>query len=159
MTCKKMAQILGSMRSFLMALPWLRSFTDQRNQFGNGHRKFGWDTPLLIPEIVREQVATFKSSLQEWRGRPFLTTPTRELHSDSSTFGWGGTDLSTGYSIQDFWRTRTNEHINLKKTTGRHGHNPKFFERKIIHKNLRRQWGHLSLLKKSLGGGSPITIN
>ena len=89
LSCLKMAQILGSLRSFLIAMPWLRPFTDELNLFVNQHRKVGWHVPLPVPIALKEQIKNFKDIVQSWKGRPFLQTPRRELHSDSSSYGWG----------------------------------------------------------------------
>ena len=43
MTCRKMAAILGATRRFLMAMPFLRAFTDQLVQFVNQQEHIGWD--------------------------------------------------------------------------------------------------------------------
>jgi len=43
MSCRKMAAILGATRSFLMAMPFLRAFTDQLVQFVNQQEQIGWD--------------------------------------------------------------------------------------------------------------------
>ena len=48
-TCRKMAAVLGSVRSFLTALPFLRAFTDQMLAFVRKNSEVGWDSPLEIP--------------------------------------------------------------------------------------------------------------
>ena len=46
LTCRKMAAILGTVRSFLTALPFLRAFTDQMRAFVSLQQKHGWDQKL-----------------------------------------------------------------------------------------------------------------
>ena len=49
-SCRKMAAILGTVRSFLVALPFLRAFTDTMVQFVNQQQRFGWDFKGQIPQ-------------------------------------------------------------------------------------------------------------
>ena len=56
MSCRKMAAILGATRSFLMAMPFLRAFTDQLVQFVNQQETHGWDLKLVIPTSLKDQV-------------------------------------------------------------------------------------------------------
>ena len=50
-----------------------------------------------------------------WAGRPFPSKPSRQLHSDSSTFGWGGIDVNSKKFIQEYWRRDHTLHINVKE--------------------------------------------
>ena len=56
MTCRKMAAILGNIRSFLMAMPFLRAFTDNMLAFINQQAQWGWDQPLEIPQDLQQEV-------------------------------------------------------------------------------------------------------
>ena len=49
MSCRKMAAILGQVRSFLTAMPFLRVFTDLMLQFVSHHRNLGWDHVEMVP--------------------------------------------------------------------------------------------------------------
>ena len=49
MSCRKMAALLGNVRSFLMAMPFVRAFKDNMMDFVNQNRKWGWDAVLEIP--------------------------------------------------------------------------------------------------------------
>jgi transcriptional regulator of met regulon len=116
MSCRKMAAILGATRSFLMAMPFLRAFTDQLVQFVNQQETVGWDQKLLIPQTLKEQVKEMASILKEWKGRTFQgKTPVGELHSDSSQEAWAGVDKTTGALVQEFWREKRHLHINVKE--------------------------------------------
>ena len=55
MSCRKMAAILGATRSFLMAMPFLRAFTDQLVQFVNQQEQVGWDKKHFIPPALQDQ--------------------------------------------------------------------------------------------------------
>ena len=73
MTPRKMSAILGVVRSFLMAIPHLRAFTDLMVQFvarGQvGGR--GWDSPHPILAELTDQVREIKDLLASGYGRPF----------------------------------------------------------------------------------------
>ena len=116
MTCRKMAAILGNVRSFLMAMPFLRAFTDHMMAFVNQQGHWGWDVPLEIPETLQQEVRDLKNLTEQWNGRPFQErTIMRQLHSDSSNHAWAGIDVQTGTVVQEFWRERNGLHINVKE--------------------------------------------
>ena len=56
LTCRKVASILGQVRSYLVALPFLRLVTDQLLQLSNLHRTKGWDHGVHISPEFRSQV-------------------------------------------------------------------------------------------------------
>ena len=103
LSCRKVAAILRHVRSFLTALPFLRAFTDHLQSFVGQQDREGWDRKIPIPSTLREQVMELKEVFQEWEGRPLLggRVCMRNIHSDSSTTGWGGLDIDTGALIQE----------------------------------------------------------
>jgi hypothetical protein len=115
LTCRKMAAILGSVRSFLMALPFLRAFSDQMVRFVARHRHIGWDSPSPVPLEIADQVRELHFLTTSWAGRPFYEQPIRKLFSDASLHGWGGLDPASGACVQEFWRSQTHLHINVKE--------------------------------------------
>ena len=115
LTCRKMASILGCVRSCLVALPCLRAFTDQLSRFVNLQTQFGWDHVITIPQALKEQLQELKEILQNWKGRKFCQAVTKTLHSDSSDFAWAGINPATGEAVQEFWREKSVWHINLKE--------------------------------------------
>jgi transcriptional regulator of met regulon len=116
MSCRKMAAILGATRSFLMAMPFLRAFTDQLVQFVNQQENLGWDHKAPIPSSLKEQVKEMHSLMEEWKGRKFQgKAPVRVLHSDSSQKAWAGVDVTSGSLVQEFWREQQVLHINVKE--------------------------------------------
>jgi hypothetical protein len=116
LSCRKMAAILGTVRSFLAALPILRAFTDTLATFVAQSARRGWDKKLPIPESLKSQLLAVRDLLVSWKGREFQKRcRVRTLHSDSSTMGWGGVDLQSGRQVQEFWRSETGLHINIKE--------------------------------------------
>ena len=115
LTCRKVASILGQVRSYLVALPFLRLVTDRLLQFSNLHRSHGWDHGVSISPEFRTQVQELETFLHPGFGRKFQTIPSRSLHSDSSQEGWGGLDPSSGAMVHDFWRQKRTLHINYKE--------------------------------------------
>ena len=53
--------------------------------------------------------------MEQWGGRPFVSKPTKVLHSDSSDNGWGGINPHTGQFVQKYWREESYLHINVKE--------------------------------------------
>ena len=116
MSCRKMAAILGNVRSFLIAMPFLRAFTDNMLQFVSQNRKWGWDTKLEIPPDLQHEVRDLDQLTKTWKGRNFQDkVPIRKLHSDSSNTAWAGVDVQTGTVVQEFWREKGSLHINVKE--------------------------------------------
>ena len=84
LSCRKMAAILGQVRSFLTAMPFLRAFTDSMLAFVNQHLWEGWDRALPIPPFLKEEVLHIKDLMLQWQGRVFHgSCAVRHLHSDS----------------------------------------------------------------------------
>jgi hypothetical protein len=115
LTCRKVASILGQVRSYLVALPFLRLVTDQLLQFSNLHKTKGWDHGVPLAYEFRQQVVELETYLHPGFGRKFFTPPSRNLHSDSSQEGWGGLDPESGALVHDFWRHQRTLHINYKE--------------------------------------------
>ena len=115
-TKRKMSSILGQVRSFLTAMPFLRAFSDQMVFFLKENHKKHWDQKLEIPSLLQDQIREIKDLTLHWDGRAFGSTKTtRFLASDSSQESWAGLDLKTGQAIQEFWRGEKILHINLKE--------------------------------------------
>ena len=115
MSVRKMAAILGQVRSFLVALPFLRSFTDTMCAFIKTHTPAGWDSVHRVPPFVKSQLREIKHLLNSWSGRPFYTPPSRQLYADSSTYAWAGLDPVSKSFVQEFWRDKVHWHINVKE--------------------------------------------
>ena len=118
LTCKKVSSILGTVRSFLTAFPFLRAFSDQLVAFVKQSQVVGWNTPKPIPSALQQEVRDLKVFLEKWQGRAFEDSapPKRNLHSDSSHWAWGGLDVTSGLQVQEWWRAASGSlHINLKE--------------------------------------------
>ena len=115
LSCRKIASILGQVRSSLVALPFLRLVTSQLQTFTNLHKVYGWDFQVEISPLLKQEIKDLKAYLNPDWGRKFLETPKRVLHSDSSTWAWGGVDSSSGKILQEFWRGDHTLHINAKE--------------------------------------------
>ena len=116
LSCRKMAAILGTVRSFLVALPFLRAFTSLMKEFVSQHYSQGWDKKLPIPLDLQKEVRGVKNLLLTWEGRQFQhRSVIRKLHSDASNSGWGGLDIISGKKVQEFWRDKQGLHINIKE--------------------------------------------
>ena len=96
-----MAAILGAVRSFLMAMPFLRAFAETLSMFVKEQTHQGWDRKLPVPGALQEEVRELKDLLKNWAGRPFQgKVAVRQLHSDSSQTGWAGLDSRRGAVAQ-----------------------------------------------------------
>ena len=115
LTCRKITSVLGQIRSYLVALPFLRLVTQQLHAFSILQKSHGWDHLIKIPQSLKQEIKELKKYLDPNLGRKFLQTPKRFLHSDSSTWAWGGVDSSQKVFIQDYWRGEHTLHINAKE--------------------------------------------
>jgi hypothetical protein len=110
----KMAAILGSLRSFLPAMPILRSFTDNMLSFIQQVRQLGWDHQVPILQDLKQEVRDLNVITLGWQGRPFFEKVYKtHLHSDSSQVASAGVNIQTGQKVQEFWREQKTLHINL----------------------------------------------
>ena len=116
LSCRKVAAILGTTRSVLPALPFLRCFTNLMVTFVDQQKKFGWDKKLQVEMELKNQAREVQWLLENWAGRPFVDgRPFRQLHSDASNEGWAGIDSTTNQAVQEFWRADRERHINWKE--------------------------------------------
>jgi hypothetical protein len=117
MSVRKVAAILGKVRSLLPALPSLRGFTDLLLGFVKNHQGEGWDSVHPLPLGLKTEVTIVSSLVREWPGRRFLSPspPNRHLASDSADYGWGGVDITEKRVVHDFWFHRHALHINRKE--------------------------------------------
>jgi hypothetical protein len=115
-SARKMAAILGSTRAFLMAMLFLRAFTDQMVQFVAHHSLQSWDRQFPVPQELKSQLLETRQLMAQWAGRPMNGKPiVRTLHSDSSDHAWAGVDVNHGTVVQEFWRDESALHINVKE--------------------------------------------
>ena len=77
LSCRKMASILGQVRSFLVALPFLRAFTDTMCQLVNISTQKGWNHQQKVPSNLKDQLKEIKIVLDNWGETLFIKPPTR----------------------------------------------------------------------------------
>jgi hypothetical protein len=115
-SARKMSAILGQVRSFLTAIPALRSFTDDMLGFLRRNSHKGWDFLHFIPQSLKEEVLVIKGLLKDWQGRQMDgRVAVRTLHSDSSDLAWAGVDVGSNRVVQEWWRENKTLHINVKE--------------------------------------------
>jgi hypothetical protein len=116
MSPRKMSAILGQVRSFLVAMPLLRSFTDMMLAFIRKQQVWGWDMEHPIPKELHKEVRELEGLMETWKGRLLEgNIPVRTLHSDSSDHTWAGVDTTSGTIVKEFWRKDNILHINVKE--------------------------------------------
>ena len=95
---RKVSSILGVVRAFLLVIPSLRVFSDSLVRFIGNNSVTGWDTPLQLPQLVKEQVRELNTLFQDWKGRKLGggKINLRQFHSDSSQWAWGGGHCTGG---------------------------------------------------------------
>ena len=118
-TPRKIAAILGKVRSLLVVFPGLRVLSNDLQHFVAWASRKGWDTPQVLPPSVKSEILECSSFINEWKGRNFVQDPTRWLASDASDYALGGLDVFSGLCTQDFFRTENYLHINIKELKGR----------------------------------------
>ena len=117
MSVRKMASILGKVRSILFAVPAIRAFSDHMVEFVRQNQVFGWDSVHPVPSCLKAQVCAAKEIMFQWPGRPFLTPACvpKRVFSDASQLGWGGLDTQSGQVVHDFFYDQGHWHINIKE--------------------------------------------
>ena len=116
-TVRKLAAILGKLRSLIVAIPALRAFSCLLQDFvAKRAAADGWDSVHRLPERIREEVRKAGLVLTEWAGRPMQGRPaTKQAASDSSDLTFGGLDLQSGAIVHGHWTRRRSWHINAKE--------------------------------------------
>ena len=113
---RKMASVLGVLRSFLLAFPALRCFNDMMLAFVRQHRTVGWDQPISLPQDLKLGIAKVLDVMAQWKGRSFQgQVPVRRLNIDSSDLMWAGVDLDHPNRVQEHWRESGILHITVKE--------------------------------------------
>ena len=115
MSKRQVAAILGQVRANLLALPFLRAFTTLLVNFLAEKGGASWDSKHHLSQEIKEELKVVKQVMEKWGGRPFVSKPTKILHSDSSDKGWGGINPHTGQFVQEYWREESYLHINVKE--------------------------------------------
>ena len=114
MSKRQMAAILGKIRSMLVALPFLRGFTDTLCRFLQERAEAPWDATFQVPGDIKTQLGEVRTILATWVGQQFPEKPQQHVHADASDLGWGALELGTGRVIHEFWRG-SEDHINVRE--------------------------------------------
>ena len=89
-TVRKLAAVLGRLRSLLFALPHARLLSDHMLNLLNQYSLQGWDLQLTLSPVVHDQICSTIEILKIWRGRKFIhELPMETLFTDSRTRHWG----------------------------------------------------------------------
>ena len=125
---RKVAAILGSVRSFLTAMPFLRAFMTHTLNFVNQFSPQGWDKQQLVPPLLKEEVQKLKVLMHTWLGRKMGDKCIiKDLHSDSSTFAWGGLRPDWGH-YPGFLERKFHSPYKFKGVGRSSPHHKKFFQ-------------------------------
>ena len=91
-TVRKIAAVLGRIRSLFFALPQARLLSDHMVAIISRHSLSRWDIQVILPNEVHAQIHSTIEVLKTWRGRKFIhELPTEILFTDSSDNAWGAT--------------------------------------------------------------------
>ena len=94
MSTRKMAAILGTVRSFLAAMPFLRAFTDSMLAFVDKNQQVGWDKKLVVPPHLQKEVREVGDLMQKWKGKNFWDRCQCEISTPTPPTGHGGGSTS-----------------------------------------------------------------
>ena len=90
MSARKLASVLGTVRSLLPAAPFLRAFTDVLSHLVKTYSLVSWDAVVPLPVQLRAEIRELKNIWEQWKGRNFGgKVVSKNVHSDSSDWGWG----------------------------------------------------------------------
>ena len=132
LTCRKVASILGQVRSYLVALPFLRLVTDQLLQFSNLHKTKGWDHGVPLADEFRQQVVELETYLHPGFARKFFT-PLREICIPTVPRRVGGVGPGVRSIDSRFLATPKNFAHQLQRVGGCSGHGEKFGSSRRVH--------------------------
>ena len=157
LTPRKMAAILGTIRSFLTAFPFLRAFTDQLVNFIKFQEQGGWDSPRPLSTDLQQQVREIKDILESWPGRTMgERPPTRHLHSDASGVGWGGVGHKRGHSTSRILARPARSSHKGQRIVGCHTNGPRFGKERRKSSPGGGQFSGLLLQKEKWGEKAPV---
>ena len=116
-SARKLASVLGRLRSLLFALPQIKLWTDQLAAHIHTLNQWGWEATSPLPQPIVAQLNQTIDLLQSWKGKPFVPDlPTHTLYSDASDLGWGAVSEAFPDPIAGwFLHPQLQDHINLKE--------------------------------------------
>ena len=152
LTCRKMAAILGTLRSCLTAIPSLRAFTDRLVSFVNQQYIFGWDCPLPLSQSLKAQVRVVGQLLDKFAGRQLLPgggPKNATLGLLRPGLGWRGS--AEQFGCQRVLASSNTPTHQSERTFGSSKHREKFSQTERQRVVNRGQSGHL-LVPAETGG-------
>ena len=89
---RKLASVLGQVRSLLFAMPQLRLFTDSLAHTLKVHAGCHWNAHLVLDPRALSQVEECIQVIKQWKGKSLhLPFSSQHLFTDASDWGWGAT--------------------------------------------------------------------
>ena len=114
---RKLAGVLGKLRSLLFAMPQLRLFSNHLAKMLKVYNALPWEASIHLDQFAVAQVEECIQLVKSWRGRALdLPTVSQTLFTDASDSAWGAVqgdlqDPITGW----FTDSQMALHINLKE--------------------------------------------
>ena len=90
MTCRKIASILGQVRSYLVALPFLRLVTQKLLAFSQISTTQGWDHSIQIPKELKHEIQELRKFLEPGLGQTIQSTRKKNFAQRQFNLGLGG---------------------------------------------------------------------
>ena len=117
-SARKVASVLGRLRSLLFALPQIKLWTDKMAAHIQQLAQWGWEATAPLPKDIVDQLHQTMDLLQSWKGKPFVPDlPPHTLFSDASDLGWGAVSQGSPDPIAGWFPPPLlQEHISLKET-------------------------------------------
>lgn len=117
-TCRKLASIIGRLRSLAFAVPHIRLLSDQLVRQLKFQLRGGWEAMAPPPPVVTQQLEQALDELLIWKGANFQRHfESTRIYTDASDAGWGAT-LSWEDDQPLFGQFRDGDaefHINMKE--------------------------------------------
>lgn len=117
-SCRKVASVLGRLRSLIFAFPQVRLWTDLLQHHVHLQSQIGWEYRAPLPPQLGHHLKEALNALQQWKGRPLhQVLPQEAIFSDASSLGWGAVRVSGEDPIWGWFLPPViQDHINLKET-------------------------------------------
>ena len=117
LTVRKLASILGTLRSLAPAVPHVRILSDIVSTLVGREARRGWDRIVVVPDKAVEQLMHTETHLRSWRGHEYiLSDHVMKIYTDASEEGWGAVVPMHPNTLAWGWfRKEKGEHINVKE--------------------------------------------
>ena len=71
-SARKLASVLGRLRSLLFAMPQIKLWTDQLAAHIHTLTQWGWEAQAPLPSTIVQQLHQTMDLLQSWKGKSFV---------------------------------------------------------------------------------------